>query len=74
MKGLVKKLNRLQSRAIAGICDFYNSEKGDTNFISIIIIIAIVIALAGIFYTFATGGMNTISKAFTDALKKWGVK
>lgn len=74
MKGLVEKMDRLQRRALAGIIDFYNSEKGDTNFISIIIIIAIVIALAGIFYTFATGGMNKISTAFTKKLAEWGIK
>ena len=52
---------------------FMTSERGDTNFISIIIIIAIVIALAGVFYAFASSGMNTIKGAFETFLGKLGI-
>ncbi len=48
---------------------FLTSERGDTNFISIIIIVAIVVALAGAFWALANGGMKTISKAFNKFLK-----
>ena len=48
---------------------FFASERGDTNFISIIIIIAIVVALAGVFWTMANGGMKTVANAFNKFLK-----
>lgn len=51
---------------------FFASERGDTNFISIIIIIAIVVALAGAFWMMANGGMKTVTKAFNTFLK--GIK
>lgn len=73
MKKLAEKVNRLQMHALSGFLKFMNSERGDTNFISIIIIVAIVIALAAIFWGFAKGGMDTISKAFETFLKKLGV-
>ena len=50
MKGLVYKMNRIQMKAVSAFTKFMRSERGDTNFISIIIIIAIVIALASIFW------------------------
>ena len=49
---------------------FLASERGDTNFISIIIIIAIVVALAGVFWAFAKNGMDTVKKAFNSFLGK----
>ena len=52
---------------------FLASERGDTNFISIIIIIAIVIALAGVFYAFASSGMDTIKSAFENFLSTLGI-
>ena len=41
-------------------------ESGDTNFISIAIIIAIVLVLAAAFFTFGDKAMETISKNVTD--------
>ena len=68
MKALVNKMNRIQMRAVSAFTKFMRSERGDTNFISIIIIVAIVIALASIFWTFAKGGMSQISSKFTQFL------
>ena len=68
MKGLVYKMNRIQMRASSAFSKFMRSERGDTNFISIIIIVAIVIALAGMFWLFAKNGMSTISQKFTTFL------
>ena len=49
-------LNALITKAYVGamtrIQKFVNSEKGDTNFISILIILGIVILLAGLFIGF----------------------
>ena len=68
MKTLVNKMNRIQMRAASAFSKFMRSERGDTNFISIIIIVAIVIALAGMFWIFAKNGMSTISSKFTQFL------
>ncbi len=72
MKTLVNKMNRIQMRAVSAFTKFMKSERGDTNFISIIIIIAIVIALAGIFWAFAKNGMSTISSKFTKFINGLG--
>ena len=71
MKTLVNKMNRIQMRAVSAFTKFMKSERGDTNFISIIII-AIVIALAGIFWAFAKNGMSTISSKFTKFINGLG--
>jgi len=49
------------------------SERGDTNFISIIIIVAIVVALAGLFWTMAQGGMTYIQGLFYSFLSQFSV-
>lgn len=72
MKSIIKKVNRLEMRAVSAFARFMSSERGDTNFISIIIIVAIVVALAGLFWTFAKGGMNTISTKFTSFINSLG--
>ena len=51
---------------------FMSSERGDTNFISIIIIVAIVVALAGLFWTMAQGGMTQITNMFNTFLGQFG--
>lgn len=44
--------NRAYVKAMTGIRRVLNDEKGDTNFISILIILGIVILLAGVFMKF----------------------
>ena len=68
MKSLVYKLNRAQMRVLSGICEFKNSERGDTIFISIILIVAIVVVLAAAFMALANGGMEKITQMFNDFL------
>lgn len=51
---------------------FMSSERGDTNFISIIIIVAIVVALAGAFWAMAQGGMEQITNMFNNFLGQFG--
>ena len=41
----------MQIKACDAIQDFKNSERGDTNFVSMLIIIGIVVVLAGLFLT-----------------------
>ena len=45
-------IERLYLAAMVTIGDFLDDERGDTNFISIIIILGIVVLLAGVFMGF----------------------
>lgn len=45
-------LSRFFSKAILGMNNVMRNEKGDTNFISILIILGVVILLAGVFIAF----------------------
>ncbi|MBR4733737.1 MAG: hypothetical protein IK081_13315 [Lachnospiraceae bacterium] len=56
----VKMMNKLQ--------EVVNDEQGDTNFISVLIILGIVVVLAGVFMTFKdqiVGQVNNIVSGFT---------
>ena len=61
------KLKKIQK----SVSEFINSERGDTNFISIILIVAIVVALAAIFFAMANGGMETVNNLFSSALNSF---
>lgn len=57
---------------IKGKCkwnSFWNEEKGDTNFVSIAMIIAIVVALAAAFWTIGDGAMEDIKNSVSDFMK-----
>lgn len=61
-------MDRMYWKAMAGIQNFLREEEGDTNFISILIILGIVIILAGIFMAFKDkiiGQVNNIIANFT---------
>lgn len=45
--------------------NFMDSERGDTNFVSMLLIIGIVVVIAGLFLTFGKGVMQTISQKVT---------
>ena len=50
--------------------DFKKSERGDTNFVSMLLIIGIVVVLAGLFLTLGKGVMNNISDTVNNFMKK----
>lgn len=52
---------------------FFTEERGDTNFISIAIILVVVLVIAGIFITFGntiTSGLNTAIEDFLKIFNK----
>lgn len=56
-----KALVMAQLWGMKQIEEFLNSEEGDTNFISMLLIIGIVVVLATLFLTLGKGVMTTIS-------------
>lgn len=62
MNKLDGMLIKLQSKAHNALEEFKTSERGDTNFVSMLIIIGIIVVLAGLFLTLGKGVMNTIGQ------------
>lgn len=50
--------------------EFLNSERGDTNFVSIMLIIVIVIGIAGLFGDALTGVVGDVMEQLTDFTSK----
>jgi hypothetical protein len=72
----MKKINELflmmYVKAVIAVEDFKNSERGDTNFVSMLLIIGIVVVLAGLFLTLGKGVMSSITTKINDFIKKLG--
>ena len=49
MKKLDRMLMKLQMKAENALSEIKNSERGDTNFVSMLLIIGIVVVLAGLY-------------------------
>ena len=52
--------------------EFKSSERGDTNFVSMLLIIGIVVVLAGAFLILGKNVMATVQKKVTDFLNSLG--
>ena len=63
-------INYFGFRAKESFYRFIKKENGDTNFISIIIILAIVMVVAAIFIGFRTQIVDWVNSTFTDAFSK----
>lgn len=66
MNKINEMLIMLQIKAMCAIEDFKKEERGDTNFISMMIIIGIVVVLAGLFLTMGRSVMTSITQKVTD--------
>lgn len=71
--------NSLEDKAIAmsvraqkALEEFKTNEAGDTNFISMLLIIGIVVVLATAFKTLAQGTMSQISQKVNDFVSSLG--
>lgn len=62
MKKLVKKMDGMIISSKAKARAFFLDENGDTNFISMLLIIAIVVVLAGLFVTLGKDVLDTVSE------------
>lgn len=61
-----QKLTQLYCKIATDIYCAKNSEQGDTNFISIIIVLGIVIVIAGIFVSFKDDILGSAEDAIND--------
>lgn len=66
MEKLNRKLLGAYVRATTAVKSFIHGERGDTNFISILIILAIVVALAALFLTLGTDIMDKVGSMVMD--------
>lgn len=66
MKKIQDMVTKMQIKAFCAVQNFKNSERGDTNFVSMLIIIGIVVVLAGLFLTLGKDVMASISQKVKD--------
>lgn len=66
MKKIQKWATKMQIKAFCAMRSFKDSERGDTNFISMLIIIGIVVVFAGLFLTLGEDVMDAIGKKVKD--------
>ncbi len=66
MKKIQDMVTKMQIKAFCAVQNFKNSERGDTNFVSMLIIIGIVVVLAGLFLTLGKDVMTSISQKVKD--------
>lgn len=70
MNKLDDMLLALRVKAECAWNNFMDSERGDTNFVSMLLIIGIVVVIASLFLTFGKGVMTTISGKVTQFISK----
>ena len=54
------------------IKNFFKNQEGDTNFISIMIILGVVVVLAGLFLTLGKDVVDSATKSVEDFFKNLG--
>lgn len=66
MRKINEMLTKMQVKAYCKLTNFINSERGDTNFVSMLLIIGIVVVLAGLFLTLGKNVVTSISQKVQD--------
>lgn len=72
MSKINEMLIRLQFRTNCVLEEFKKSERGDTNFVSMLLIIGIVVVLAGLFLTLGKNVMTAIEGKVTQFITNLG--
>lgn len=72
MKNLKEKIRTLEVKALCGLRSFLKDEKGDTNFISIAIILVVVIGVATLFIAFSGKIKEAFETSTNDLLGALG--
>lgn len=68
MKKLKNKLNNTMIQVKCKAAEFLSNERGDTNFISIAIILIVIIGIAIAFIQFGNGIMDKFKQAVADLM------
>lgn len=71
MRGLDSLASFLYLKASASLEKFMSEERGDTNFISILIILGVIVVLAGVFMGFGDDIKDAVDKALSSFLKEF---
>ncbi|MBQ9766448.1 MAG: flagellin-like protein [Lachnospiraceae bacterium] len=69
---LIKKMSLLGIKAKKNAQEFLETEKGDTNFISILVLLGIALALAGVFLAFKDQIINWVDTNIGSFFSKSG--
>lgn len=72
METIKNCLSGIYAMIICTAYDFRDSKRGDTNFVSMLLIIGIVVVLAGLFLTLSRGAMTTVSNLVNNFLNGLG--
>lgn len=70
MKKIDAMILKLYLNVTNAVEEFKKSERGDTNFVSMLLIIGIVVVLAGLFLTLGKGVMSSITTKINEFIKK----
>ena len=70
MKKIDAMILKLYLNVTNAVEEFKKSERGDTNFVSMLLIIGIVVVLAGLFLTLGKGVMSSITTTINEFIKK----
>lgn len=63
-------MEELLWKAYFGVQNFMNDEKGDSNMVAVIVLIAIIILVAGIFRESLMGAVRTVMDNFTEFIEQ----
>lgn len=72
MKNLINKFKTSMLRAQIATTNFLTEERGDTNFISIAIILVVILAIAVVFITFGQDILAKLQSAISDLFNVLG--
>jgi pilus assembly protein TadC len=70
MKRIKETIRKMEVKALCAMKNFKDSERGDTNFVSMLLIISIVVILAGIFLTLGQDTMQAVTDKVTEFINK----
>ena len=70
MKKIDAMILKLYLNVTNAVEEFKKSERGDTTFVSMLLIIGIVVVLAGLFLTLGKGVMSSITTKINEFIKK----
>lgn len=73
MSKLWRKADLLLLRGKMKLEEFLREERGDTNFISIAIVLIIVLVIAGAFVTFGNKILTKFNQVITEFMGKLGI-